>query len=416
MRFPTYEFQTKCIAEARKKAEARFTDNQCTKEEVEEALRRTELDVSGRVYQAELGVHLCLTYGWRAEGVGEYETKPVVSKDDKLQMDKKANVITLTGVKIFFPKVGEQGEKTIVGTLEAHVNGFFYATCNPSFHFHFHFLYTNVKKAFFRVEDEKRPPLLHFHLYHPIKVGAEKTRNIQFHLVQTPVGQRDCYNGSDKIVEDLKNFVLKVDDKWFNLPVFCNCYPFDGAELHKKDEFQGNLPSKAPTVFALNMYSLVALVDEPFIVVHLMDIEIVNLRKKPAPGLVDMTVIFKDLKCEPVYINSIALASLDHMKDQLNCAEVKYFESDRQLDWDGIVKERAASPREFYKKNGWSAYDLEDPITLAFYDGYRAAYSEIICESGDECGCESEDGCESGDGCESEDDGCESEDDCKLLC
>lgn len=145
------------------------------------------------------------------------ETNRVVSKNNKLQMNKKANFMTLTGLKIF-PSVGEQSGETTVGNLEGHLNGFSYSTSSPNFHFHF--LYRNVKNAFFRYEDENMLPLLHFHLHHPIKVGAEKRQNVQFHLVQTPVGHKRYYNDSDKIVgpngpnKDLKNFVHKVQAIW----------------------------------------------------------------------------------------------------------------------------------------------------------------------------------------------------------
>ncbi|XP_026435435.1 FACT complex subunit SPT16-like [Papaver somniferum] len=241
MKFPRCPIRTKCLTQARKEAKVMYP--KCTGEDI----YRYVQDVSRRVIQARLGVQLQRGAKWRLLPEDQCETNRVVSKNNKLQMNKKAKFMTLTGLKIF-PSVGEQSGETTIGTLEGHLNGFSYSTSSPNFHFHF--LYRNVKNAFFRYEDEKMLPLLHFHLHHPIKVGAEKRQNVHFHLVQIPVGQKRYYNDSDKIVgpngpnKDLKNFVHKVQAKWSHLPVVHYRYPFAGVELHKKDEFQGNLPSK----------------------------------------------------------------------------------------------------------------------------------------------------------------------------
>ncbi|KAI3855507.1 hypothetical protein MKX03_004364 [Papaver bracteatum] len=277
------------------------------------------------------------------------ETRNVIWENKNLQTDRKANVMTLTDLKIF-PKVGEQGGEAIAGTLEVQANGFFYTTSSPDFHFHFHFLYRDVKKAFFRVEDKKMPPLLHFHLHDPIKVGREKRRNIQFHLVQTSVGQRRSYNSSDTIMKekqtrdrarygDLENFIIDVQDKWRFIPVYH--YPFVGAELHKRDEFRGHLPSKPATVFHLTFAALVGLVDEPFVVADLDEIEIVYLRLKPE--VMDMTIVFQNLKRDLVQINSIPIDALNLLKDRFNFAGVKYYKNSIDLDWGSIVREMADS-------------------------------------------------------------------------
>ncbi|KAI3972091.1 hypothetical protein MKW92_011925, partial [Papaver armeniacum] len=92
------------------------------------------------------------------------------------------------------------------------------------------------------------PPLLHFHLKHPIKVGKEKTKDIEFRLVSTPVGQRRADNDSNKIENekktrdwernmDLEDFVDRVQDKWRTGPFQFDPFNFDN--LDKTDEFRG---------------------------------------------------------------------------------------------------------------------------------------------------------------------------------
>ncbi|KAI3930802.1 hypothetical protein MKX01_037248 [Papaver californicum] len=279
--------------------------------------------------------------------------------ENKLMMDKKSKVIELAGVTIF-PKVGGQDGETIVGTLQFHVNGFIYATSSSDFNVSF--LYNNVKKLFFLAEDGKEmPPLLHFHLGCPIKVGTEKKENhlgcpikvtekrehIQFRLVPTLVGQRRSDDDSNKIEkekqsrnEDLKNFVFKV-----------------GA-LDKTYEFHGVGPSKAWSVFGLTSYTLFELVDTPFFVVNLRDIEIVNLAKLE-PEKIYMTVVYKEFNRGPLQVNSIPLHSLDGIKQCLNYGNVKY------------LKKRENSPRKFIDQGGWMTFGLEDTDTLHYYNCHK---------------------------------------------
>ncbi|KAI3971848.1 hypothetical protein MKW92_028595 [Papaver armeniacum] len=304
-----------------------------------------EVEVECMLTQARLALDLQRRHEWRIFIGNESGRRTVISKNKSLQMEKKANVITLTDLKIF-PEVGEQGGEAIAGTLEVHANGFIYTTSSPDIRFHF--LYRDVKKAFIRVEDEKRLPLLHFHLHSPIKVGAEKRQNIQFHLVQTRDRARS---------EELKNFILNVREKWRYIPVF-RCYPFGGAEIHKKDEFQGNLPSKSATIFGLTFSALVGLVDEPFVVVNLDEIQVVYLRLKPEG--IDMTIVFQDLKRDLVQINSIPLDALDRIKSRFKFAYVKYYEISVDLDWGSIVKEIADSLRKIFVDRGGRFYDPEN--------------------------------------------------------
>ncbi|KAI3893071.1 hypothetical protein MKX03_006440, partial [Papaver bracteatum] len=66
------------------------------------------------------------------------------------------------------------------------------------------------------------------------------------------------------------------------------------------------------------------LVDAPFFVVNLRDIEIVNLAKLE-PEKIYMTVVFKDFKLDPLQINSIPLHSLSSIKQCLDYRKVKYY-------------------------------------------------------------------------------------------
>ncbi|KAI3877430.1 hypothetical protein MKX03_026487 [Papaver bracteatum] len=293
------------------------------------------------------GKRLVCGHTWMDGG----ETEHVVSNTKTLQREEEANVITLAGLKIF-PKIEEQGGETIVGTLEVHANGFYYATSTPNLCFSF--FYADVETSFFRFGDKKTPPLLHFHFHEGIKVGIEKRRDIQFRLVQTPVGQKRSYDDSYKINEDLKNFVHNVEEKWRGIPVL-DCFPFVDAEVHKAYEFQGSCPSKAPTIFGLTPFALVGLVDEPFIVVDLHEIRGVHLRLKPRlskPLEIDMTIVFEDFKRDPVEINSIPIKKLNLIKNSFNLAGVQYCEND--IDWCSMANSLVG--RRSYPPVGYAMY------------------------------------------------------------
>ncbi|KAI3843575.1 hypothetical protein MKX03_012335 [Papaver bracteatum] len=292
--------------------------------------------------------------------------KERISAPSELHMEEEHKVIRLTDVTTL-QKVGDQVGESFVGTLEAHVNGFIYKASG----FRMHFYFDDIKKSFFRLGDKRMPPLLHFHLYDPIR---EKMKDFEFLLVQCPLGQMWSDHESDKIEkekqirdrdhnDDLKNFVNKVDARWKSQ---CNP-PFLFEELKKEYEFFGVLPSKASAAFSLTLYNLIVLVETPFVVIPLREIEIVNLALL-RPGEIDMTVIFRDFKEGSVLeINSIPLKSLAGIKHRLNICHVKYYVNAEKPDWKAIVKGIVDFPKKFIDDGGWDYFKLEDSDTLAYY-------------------------------------------------
>ncbi|KAI3897277.1 hypothetical protein MKX03_036627, partial [Papaver bracteatum] len=221
-----------CIKAAELEAYHRHPNSDRNEEKVQKDMHRSVFEEMRKQDQASLASTLIRHTAKRLLDDNKTQTKGVLEsrrkfapeekcETEKVKMDKKH--VKLTSVTIF-PEVGGQGGDAMVGTLEVHVDGCTYTTsCS---HFHTQFMFNKVKVAFYRVEDEEKMlPLLHFHLHHPIEVGKEKTNDIQFGLLPTPVGQRTFDSDSDKFVkeirtsdkgrcEDLKNFVAKVQNKW----------------------------------------------------------------------------------------------------------------------------------------------------------------------------------------------------------
>ncbi|KAI3914072.1 hypothetical protein MKW92_040136 [Papaver armeniacum] len=404
-KLPKCPFRARCYETAKKEAYNQHTNCKCSKDQVEDFVISYLEEEMRKVNQASLAVQLDKETSMRLmEGLRQSDATDTCSDrttrrrrkfvlsnrmmkkkksagekdcfDPKLQMDK--NPAELIGVTIF----PNQGGETIVGTLEAHAHGFVYATSNS----HMHFMYRDVEEAFFRVEDEKikMPPLLHFHLKHPIKVGKEKTKDIEFRLVSIPVGLMISDDNSYKTEnenqtrdwgrdKDLKDFVDKVQAKWTfrsNKWTSHTIRYFFFDELHKKDEFHGVLlPSKESAFFVLPTYWLVVVADTGTIVVNLYDIEIVHLAKLRTDEI-DMTVVFKDFKRDLLEINSIPLHLLDGIKERLDFKEVKYYVNAEKPDWKSIVKGIVDSPETFLKQGGWKSFDLEEPATMRYYLHY----------------------------------------------
>ncbi|GAU22459.1 hypothetical protein TSUD_123460 [Trifolium subterraneum] len=105
---------------------------------------------------------------------------------------------------------------------------------------------------------------------------------------------------------------------------------------------------------------LVELIETPFLVVTLSEIEIVNLERV---GLgqknFDMTIVFKDFKRDVLRIDSIPSTSLDGIKEWLDTTDIKYYESRLNLNWRQILKTITDDPQSFIDGGGWEFLNLE---------------------------------------------------------
>ncbi|KAI3888168.1 hypothetical protein MKX03_020566 [Papaver bracteatum] len=371
---PEHPFRAICIKAAELEAYSRHPNSDRNEDKVQENVHRSVEEEIRKQDQARIAPIFARKTVQRLLGDEKTGIKGLL--ESWMKMDKRPEVIKLASVTIF-PRVDGQGGDSVVGTLEAHVDRFIYTTSSP--HIHSQFTFQNVKAAFFQVEDEKkRLPLLYFQLHHPIKVGTENKKDIQCRLAPTAVGKRRPENDSDKFEkekqtrgrdrnEDLKNFVEE----------FHGVYKEEEFHRVYTEEFHGVLPSKAAAVFFLTFTMLVQLANSPFFVVKLQDVEIVNLARL-GPDEIDMTVVFKDFNCPVLQISSIPLDSLSGIKRCLDFWGVKFYENDRDLNWNPLVKKIADSPESFIQEGGWNAYKLEDNTTSLYYRHYYLEASQVV--------------------------------------
>ncbi|XP_059648386.1 FACT complex subunit SPT16-like [Cornus florida] len=259
------------------------------------------------------------------------------------------------------------------GTLESHTNGFRYSTSRQGERVEV--MYGNVKHAFFQPAEKEMITLLHFHLHNHIMVGNKKTKDVQFYVEVMDVvqtlggGKRSAYDPDEieeeqrerdrknKINMDFQNFVNRVNDLWGQPQ-------FKGLDLEFDQPLRDlgfhGVPYKASAFIVPTSSCLVELVETPFLVITLSEIEIVNLERV---GLgqknFDMTIVFKDFKRDVLRIDSIPSTSLDGIKEWLDTTDLKYYESRLNLNWRPILKTIIDDPQRFLEDGGWEFLNLE---------------------------------------------------------
>ncbi|KAF7824947.1 FACT complex subunit SPT16-like [Senna tora] len=270
------------------------------------------------------------------------------------------------------PVFGGRGRK-IPGTLEAHVNGFRYSTTRQDERVDI--MYGNIKHAFFQPAENEMITLLHFHLHNHIMVGNKKTKDVQFFVEVMEVvqnvggGKRSAYDPDEleeeqrerqrknKINVEFQSFVNRVNDLW-GQPQF-NGLDLEFDQPLRELGFFG-VPHKSSVFIVPASSCLVELIETPFLVVTLSEIEIVNLERV---GLgqknFDMTIVFKDFKRDVIRIDSIPSTALDGIKEWLDTTDIKYYESRLNLNWRQILKTITDDPQSFIEGGGWEFLNLE---------------------------------------------------------
>ncbi|KAJ6809960.1 FACT complex subunit SPT16-like [Iris pallida] len=270
------------------------------------------------------------------------------------------------------PAFGGRGRK-LTGTLEGHVNGFRYSTSRADERVEI--MYGNIKHAFFQPAEREMITLLHFHLHNHIMVSNKKTKDVQFFVevmdvVQTLGGGRRSAMDPDEIEEeqrerdrknkinmDFQNFVNKLHDHWGQTQFKAFDLEFD--QPLRELGFHG-VPHKASAFMVPTSSCLVELIESPFVVITLSEIEIVNLERV---GLgqknFDMTIVFKDFKRDVFRIDSIPSSSLDGIKEWLDTTDLKYYESRLNLNWRPILKTITEAPEKFIEDGGWEFLNME---------------------------------------------------------
>ena len=251
------------------------------------------------------------------------------------------------------------GKKT-QGTLEGHQNGVRFTSTKSD---KVDIIYTNIKHAVFQPVENELLVLLHFRLRNPIMVGGKKTVDVQFYteagvisddldmrrrtgvdLDEIQAEQRER-KFKEKLNKEFKNFIESVQ------AISNETIDFDIP--YRELGFFG-VPYKANVFIMPSVNCLVSLIEQPFFVVTLNDIEISHFERVQFNlKNFDLVLVFKDYSLAPIRICSIGAEFLDPIKDWLSDIDIIYSESLNPLNWVNVMKEITKDIRGFVDEGGW---------------------------------------------------------------
>lgn len=295
------------------------------------------------------------------------EMEDVVDQGKLIEM-KNRRPLRLDSV---FVRPAPEG-KRVAGSLEIHQNGLRYQSPVRSDH-NIEVLFSNIKHLFFHPCDHELIVLIHCHLKNPIMVGKKKTKDIQFYREATDLAfdetgnrrRRYKYGDEDELeqeqMERQRRVALNKEFKAFAEKISdANNGKLDVDIPFRELGFTG-VPFRSDVLCQPTTDCLIQLVDPPFLVVTLQEIEVVHLERIQF-GLrqFDMVIIYKDFNRPVTHINSIPVTQLDSVKDWLNEMDLPYFEGPLNLNWPMIMKTVTKDPHDFFfGQGGWSFLDME---------------------------------------------------------
>ncbi|GMF06295.1 unnamed protein product [Ambrosiozyma monospora] len=118
--------------------------------------------------------------------------------------------------------------------------------------------------------------------------------------------------------------------------------------------FQG-VPSRAAVNCLPTRDCLIQLIDLPFLVITLSEVEVAHFERVQF-GLknFDLVFVFKDFSKPVVHISTIPMESLEDVKAWLTDVDIPYSEGTVNLNWGTIMKTIQADPYQFFVDGGWT--------------------------------------------------------------
>ncbi|ODQ79146.1 hypothetical protein BABINDRAFT_63879 [Babjeviella inositovora NRRL Y-12698] len=256
--------------------------------------------------------------------------------------------------------------KRVAGSLEIHQNGLRYQSPIRSDH-KVDILFSNIKHLFFQPCKEELIVIIHCHLKHPIMIGKKKTSDVQFYreasdMTADETGGRKRkyrYGDEDELQQEQEERRRKaLLDKEFR--GFAELIADESNGLVDLDVpfrelgFTG-VPFRSSVFCMPTRDCLIQLIDPPFMVVTLEEIEIAHLERVQF-GLknFDLVFVFKDFAKPVVHVNTIEMGVLEDVKSWLTDVDIPLSEGAINLNWPTIMKTVQSDPYQFFVDGGWS--------------------------------------------------------------
>ncbi|CAI4215130.1 unnamed protein product [Parascedosporium putredinis] len=231
--------------------------------------------------------------------------------------------------------------KRVPGKLEIHQNGIRYQS-PLSTQQRVDILFSNVRHLFFQPCQHELIVVIHIHLKDPIIVGnKKKTKDVQFYREATDIQFDETGNRRRK-------YRYGDEDE------------FEQEQEERRQLGFHGVPFRSNVFIQPTTDCLIQVVEPPFMVLTLEDIEIAHLERVQF-GLknFDLVFVFKDYSRAPYHINTIPMEQIEDVKDWLDNSDILYSEGPLNLSWPTIMKTVTADPHQFFQDGGWSFLQQE---------------------------------------------------------
>ncbi|KAH9440953.1 hypothetical protein MJO29_015316 [Puccinia striiformis f. sp. tritici] len=264
--------------------------------------------------------------------------------------------------------------KRQAGDVEIHTNGIRYQSTLRADH-RIDILFNNIKHIFFQPCDAELIVILHIHFKSPIFIGKKKTKDIQFFREASEATfdetgnrkRRRQNNGGDEdeieaeqderrkraeLNKHFKTFADKIAD--------ASDGRLEVDMPFRELGFQG-VPFRSSVLLQPTTECLVHLVEPPFLVITLTEVEVVHLERIQY-GLknFDLVFVFKDFTKPVIHINTIPSGQIENVKEWVDSCDIPFSEGPVNLNWAAIMKTVTDDPYEFFKEGGWSFLNSQD--------------------------------------------------------
>lgn len=232
-------------------------------------------------------------------------------------------------------------------------------------------LFSNIKNLIFQSCKGELIVIIHIHLKNPIMMGKKKIQDVQFYreasdvsVDETGTGGRNQnkfrkYGDEDELEQEQeerrKRAMLDKEFKYFADAIAEASNGLVSVESTFRDlGFQG-VPNRSAVFCMPTTDCLVQLIEPPFLVVNLEEIEVAILERVQF-GLknFDLVFVYKDFKKPVTHINTIPIESLDFLKQWLTDMDIPYAISTINLKWSTIMQSLQEDPHQFFLDGGWS--------------------------------------------------------------
>ncbi|KAJ3025663.1 UNVERIFIED_CONTAM: FACT complex subunit spt16 [Siphonaria sp. JEL0065] len=256
--------------------------------------------------------------------------------------------------------------KRFAGDLELHTNGLRYQSALRNDQ-RIDVLFSNIKHLIFQPCEGELIVIIHIHLKNEIMIGRKKTKDVQFYREVTDANfdetgnrkRRQNYGDEDEFAAEQEERQRRAAlDKEFKLFAEKIADASNGeieVDIPFRDlGFQG-VPHRQPVLLAPTTDCLVHLVEPPFVVTIINEIERVHLeRVRFGLKSFDLVIVYKDFTRPVQHINTIPTDQLENLKEWLDSVDVPFTEGPINLSWPQIMKTVNESPYDFYNEGGWS--------------------------------------------------------------